>query len=118
MICKRKTMCAECPWRKNSAPGWLGAAEPWNFVSAIHSEEKMPCHSDVNYNNPNWRKSLETDKVSYCVGQLLATKKACKRPRDPEHAKAVDSVPPDDNSMNSNEFMKHHGEAPVKSWEL
>jgi len=108
--------CAECPWGKNSLQGWLGNATPESFVEAIHDEEKMPCHCAVDYTDPDWEEKL-ADKP-YCVGHLLATRAACKSPRDPLHREAIDQVPDFPVLSPWGEFQEHHNNGQLKSWEM
>lgn len=37
--------CSDCPWSRDSLPGWLGslAAEEW--LEAAHGEVTIPCHA-------------------------------------------------------------------------
>ena len=115
---KNRKMCKQCPWRNNAAQGWLGTASPENMTAQIDFGTKMPCHSTVNYDDPNWQAQLQTDKAQYCTGVLQASNKACKVPRDLEHAKAVNHVTLQEDHMSIEEFTEYHNQATVKSWEL
>ena len=101
-------MCDQCPWRKNSAPGWLGAANPEDFIQAIRQEGKLPCHAMVDYENEDWKEHLDDDEILHCAGAILATKKMCKMPHNLEHAQLVSEAQPDENHMNHFEFIEHH----------
>jgi hypothetical protein len=37
-----KTICARCPFRKTSAPGYLGSSSAEEFIDATLSENDMP----------------------------------------------------------------------------
>lgn len=113
-----RKMCKKCPWRKTSPQGWLGDTSPQHMTDQVAIATKMPCHSMVNYNDPNWQAQLNTNKVQYCIGALIASDKACKLPRDPEHAKAVNSVEHQEDHMSIEEFTEYHDNADVKSWKL
>ena len=41
--------CKECPFRKKSAPGWLGSSTPEGFMATTLSDVEMPCHLTVDY---------------------------------------------------------------------
>ena len=37
--------CAECPWRRKAAPGWLGSEmTPEQWVKTAHSDSIVDCH--------------------------------------------------------------------------
>ena len=117
-----RPMCRECPWRKNAPAGWLGAASPEEFVSAMQGNQKMPCHLTVDYDDPDWSEKLEdSNKSQYCIGALKATKALCKRPYDREHCEAIDEVAETNTEEILSpwgEFQDHHNAANIKSWEL
>jgi hypothetical protein len=110
-----KKMCKECPWRKNAPAGWLGDAAPEEFVHLIRRDVKLPCHAKIDYDDEDWQSNIED--APYCAGALLATRKMCKLPRNPEHAKMVKEVEDNPNHMNHAEFTEHHNSATYKSWE-
>ncbi len=51
--------CKECPWRRKSARGWLGADNPQGFLSTTLADTRMPCHMAVNYEREDWREQAE-----------------------------------------------------------
>jgi hypothetical protein len=54
--------CRECPWRKRSAPGWLGGHDPEFYTDAVADNEVPACHlRDFGPFNP---------KSSMCAGAL------------------------------------------------
>jgi len=62
--------CLACPWRRNSAPGWLGGeitAAEW--AAAAHAEDIIECHK---------RKD-----GSHCVGAAVYRSNVCKVARPP-----------------------------------
>jgi hypothetical protein len=100
--------CKDCPFRKDSLPGWLGAYETAEEFIGIHyqCEIRNPCHMTVDYTDPNWREGLE--EASPCAGQAVMFRNSGKLPRnwtpidvevDREH---VFTWPPD--------FIKHHNQ--------
>jgi hypothetical protein len=120
MELKHKKPCKECPWRKNSAKGWLGNSTPEQFVQQLHQGAKLPCHLGVDYEDPAWQDKLED--APYCAGALAAMDKICKLPHDREHVAAMNEVcaevDPDEILSAFGEFQEHHNSAPAKSWEL
>lgn len=113
-----KKMCNQCPWRKNSAEGWLGAASPQDFVLAIQQSGKLPCHSSVDYESDDWKSKIEDDEILHCAGAILAAKKMCKIPLNSEHANLIAKAQRDENHMNHHEFIEHHENAKLKSWNM
>lgn len=111
----RKTPCAECPWLKKSAPGYLGADEPVHFYRASVVAENtpataMPCHMEINYLDEDWLKDQYPD-ADICAGNLIHLHNWMKMPRDPELAKMVYQVNGSPHVFASpEEFMEHHGE--------
>lgn len=37
--------CQDCPWRRDSLPGWLGGGSPQEFAACAHSDELILCHT-------------------------------------------------------------------------
>ncbi len=102
--------CRECPFRRVALNGYLGAATPENFINAtLMTEVGMPCHLTVDYEDPNWRTTMET-VAHLCRGALILLKNSCKLPRTPEYAKAVMETSADRDSVfaNAAEFLSHH----------
>ena len=108
--------CGECPFRRASMPGWLGSNAPADFIVAITTEQPLPCHSSIDYDDPEWRDKFMAGNVGrLCAGALIMSANMCKRPRDPKFPQR-----PADRELvfaNHLEFMAHHEDAPVRSWE-
>jgi len=113
MIKPTKKPCNECPMRRVSAPGWLGAAEPEEIIDAMGGHgfgtpcNAMPCHLTVDYDDPNWREQLEGSKVRQCSGQAIYLANICKMPRPGETA----VVGTENHKLvfgNRAEFLAHH----------
>ncbi len=94
-----KKPCGECPFRKNSAKGYLGGFTIEETLSVAKSEHEFQCH-----------KTRETDNVRECVGRLLFATKTCKSFKDSElealrlHAKEHNST----ENILGFDFKKHH----------
>lgn len=105
MLTPKNKPCAECPFRRKSAPGYLGADKPENFVdTALHGEIPMPCHLEVDYEQDDWEETL--DSVHQCTGHAIFLTNACKLPRNPE----IKRLPRDTDLIFNfrHEFLKHH----------
>ncbi len=98
------TPCPECPFRRTSLAGYLGAHTVEEFSSLAMSETRMPCHSKVNYNRSDWRQKQET--APQCAGRAVLLGNQCKMPRDPELLR----LPSDRQAVFSHivEFKQHH----------
>ncbi len=110
---RRKHPCAECPWLRKSAPGYLGADNPEHFyrTSVTHErvpESAMPCHMDIDYNDPDWKDTQYPD-AEMCAGTLIYFRNHLKSPRDPGMRDAVRAVEPSPHVFSSpQEFFAHH----------
>ena len=100
-----KHPCSECPWRRKSAPGWLGSQfTPEEWVELAKSDHIIPCHKEMERSD------------AQCVGAAMFRANICKVPRD---RNAIDSEP---NKVtvfaNGNEFVEHHRKYGLVSSEL
>jgi hypothetical protein len=105
----RRYPCSDCPWRRNSRRGWLGEDKPVSFFrSTITNEGEFPCHLDINYDDPNWRKT-QLANASLCAGQLIFFRNWLKTPRIPVLAAAVRAVHTSRKVFETpTEFLRHH----------
>jgi len=107
------TPCKECPFRRKSAPGWLGAEEnPEEFVKgalADYADYPLPCHATIDYNDRGWLENQYL-RAPLCAGALIFCKNNMKLPRDPERSESVRAVKQDHEQIFStpDEFMRHH----------
>lgn len=82
--------CADCPWRRSSTPGWLGASSAKEFVYRADKQSPMECHMTVDYSQPNWKDDIEAAaEVSYCRGAAQYLVNSWSNPRDPQWSAAV-----------------------------
>lgn len=102
--------CRECPWRKESMPGWLGASQPGEFLQQSDQGHRMPCHLAVNYDSPNWEKQAKT--APQCAGHAIFLSNRCKSP-----APGVLKLPADREEVFTwpHEFVAHHAGLPEGS---
>lgn len=63
--------CKECPYRKDSAKGWLGDNSLDTYAEPITSDIEIPCH-----------KTMSDDKqMRYCAGLASVRVNSCKSAR-------------------------------------
>ena len=70
------TPCAECPWRKDSAQGYLGGHTTEVYADAVSEGVNPACHmSDF---------GPEDDRTAFCAGAASVMANACKMPTEAE----------------------------------
>ena len=42
---QHKNPCADCPWSRQSLPGWLGGLSAQEWLQAAHGETLIDCHT-------------------------------------------------------------------------
>lgn len=82
--------CKDCPWRKVSAPGWLGGFSVQYWLSAAHSDVVIQCH---------------TNDLHQCAGMAMYRSNVCKSVRAP----MLDLPSSPLAFSNPFDFSKHHG---------
>lgn len=84
--------CSDCPWRRDSLPGWLGPATAVEWVQAAHSDMAIDCHV-----HPNQQ----------CAGSSIYRANVCKMSRE----KDVLRLPANRETVfaRPDEFKEHHG---------
>jgi hypothetical protein len=99
-----KTACNACPWRKDSAPGWLGASTPVEFLQQSEAETQMPCHLHVDYERDDWEDQAIT--APQCAGRAIHFANRCKRPKNP----SLITLPANYQDVfgNPQDFVAHH----------
>lgn len=112
MACSKP--CRECPYRKNSAPGYFGGHSPSEYRGFISQDTIVACHLRSKFDDDGL---LIESSMKPCTGHILAQVKSCKLPSlnkdliefhrqmrerpDFEELKA--------NSLSIFDFNKHHG---------
>jgi len=88
--------CSDCPFRRNSIPGWLGSMPPEFFVHLAHSDARYDCHT----------KKADVKTFHQCAGMAIFRDNICKSPRDPNVLQL------DGNTVkvfsDGQEFINHH----------
>lgn len=107
--------CGECPFRRTSAPGWLGAESPEGFVESIMREAPLPCHTTIDYEKPDWKAQWDARRIGrMCAGAAIFTANCAKLPRSP-----LIPVGKCDTTLvfaSPREFIEHHRSLGVGSW--
>lgn len=96
--------CGECPFRRNTAAGYLGADSPVHFIATTLADTRMPCHMKVDYEAPDWE--LQALKAPVCAGAGIFFANKCKMSRDPNRPRFKA-----DHKLvfsNEREFLEHH----------
>lgn len=106
--------CSDCPFRRKAMPGWLGASSPEGFIDCMQRDEPLPCHQTIDYDDPKWLVKWMQQREntgSMCAGALIFM--ANKLQHHP-----FQKMQPDHENVFSNsvEFVRHHREAAVHSW--
>lgn len=110
-----KKPCKECPFRRESAPGWLGPWDAWELATTVQYLQ-FPCHrtikADTEFDDP------QTEKMETCAGTTLFLMNQMKMPDDPSSRILRDkfkSLPQGElNELkagvfsSTDEFMNHH----------
>jgi hypothetical protein len=100
--------CNECPYRKDSAPGYLGSESynPNAFLTQLELELLHPCHMTVDWEADDESQVLE---APICAGALQFAKNICKMLQPyPESLRKELKV--DDSIVfgTRHEFVSHH----------
>jgi hypothetical protein len=91
--------CMDCPWRRDSSPGWLGPYTAQEWIEMAHSDVPIACHRTIATPESGWDGALQ------CAGSASFRANVAKSPRDPR----VAQQPPRDDVFQSNaEFIDHH----------
>jgi hypothetical protein len=97
-------------------PGWLGAGSPESFIDCMNRDEPLPCHQTIDYDDPDWLAKWSAQETgSMCAGALIFMANKMQRPR----TRGFPTLPQDETVVFANtlEFVRHHREAGVHSWD-
>lgn len=61
--------CGDCPWCRDSAPGWLGRLSSSEWIDAAHGEATIECHTLLG---------------AQCAGAAIYRANTFKSPRNPD----------------------------------
>jgi hypothetical protein len=110
MRCNNPKMCAECPFRKDSAKGWLG---PWDdsdeIINQSQNESGLACHMRIEHEENG---EVSYDDTHVCVGSMAYANATCKVYRAPTlreaQKKVAQTVKDEEILSNREDFSKHH----------
>lgn len=92
--------CADCPWARKSIKGWIGPNSIATWIRAVHSDQRINCHTRVDGAGEPWQ----------CAGAAIHRANVCKSPRDP----TVLQLKPNSKLVFSwGEFENHHRGSPL-----
>lgn len=114
----RPEICHECPFKRNSAPGYLGGNNLMAFLADALSDESVPCHIEFSRNvaheggskNLAQPRMVEIDATTLrCRGAATMQRNQLKQPRDVEAAARLRQVPLSPECFTWNdEFILYH----------
>lgn len=93
--------CVECPWRRESAAGWLGPMDCDEWIFLAHSDEPIACHLTLDEDH-GW----DDPGVRQCRGAAIYRANVGKMSRDPDVERAPKDVVLVFGSRP--EFVNHH----------
>jgi hypothetical protein len=87
--------CSDCPFRRDSVPGWLGDMSAEEWYQLAHGEGRADCHATIQADGDAWQ----------CAGLAIYRANVCKSVRDETQMRLpADRV----KVFGFGEFMKHH----------
>ena len=104
-----KEPCNQCPFRRNSPPGWLG---PWNARDLLFnlSYHPFPCHATIESEG----QSLEENSLQGCAGAAIYLNNKYELSRDvltAGHQKKLKNLSPEEKGKVfrfPSEFLDYH----------
>ena len=113
-----KQPCIECPFRRQSAPGWLG---PWTAESLIDEVEHgaFVCHKSIGDT-----RQVDNDKLEYCAGAAIYLNNRLKLARDRTYSAYQNALKEASSEIkqsvfsNRDEFTEHHNRLGKTSGDL
>ncbi len=105
-----KKPCIECPFRKESCPGYLGDSSynPEVFLATIE-HSPIPCHKVIDWEVASDEEIERESWEQPCIGSLQFQRNSLKQPRDPDYRELVSGVEKNEDVFNwKQEFIKHH----------
>ena len=102
MNLKHTSPCSECPWRKESAEGWLGGHDANYYSDAVAEGEIPACHCQDH--------GADDTRSAFCAGAASVMANMCMLPhKQPGAAGAVQAVGKSTDTFgHAAMFYKHH----------
>lgn len=102
--------CKECPFRRNSVPGWLGPWDPDELLLVI-GRAAFPCHMTV---KPGHNHDEDQPGLESCAGMAIFLNNKIERSRNSDNAYHQGLLRGSSHAGNvfrtSSEFLDHHKE--------
>ena len=117
----RPKPCRECPFKKDSMPGYLGecSGDPMGFLASfwggmmtpegLSQEGVLPCHMEIDWEGDKREDTMMNAHVCHGAAQFM--RNCAKMPRHPDMAEAVESLDGRDDSEvfgSLPEYVTHH----------
>ena len=105
--------CNQCPFRRTALPGYVGSTDPADFIATTMADDAMPCHTSIDYEDPDWRDQLDPlnadSTARHCAGAATFFANIGKLSRDRMRPRLKsDKV---NVFASPNEFLAHHAAA-------
>lgn len=97
--------CAECPWVRTSAPGWLGPHTAQEWVALAHGEQPIACHTTITEADDDGNGDWSHPQIRQCAGAATYRANVGKLPRRPDIARGT---PDTETVFTWGEFEEHH----------
>lgn len=65
---QHKKPCGTCPFSRKVEAGKLGGSGPAAYIGQIHAGMWLPCHTGVNFDDPQWRVDFTAPQ---CAGAAM-----------------------------------------------
>lgn len=93
--------CRQCPWRRVSAPGWLGGNTAETYADIVQGNEIPACHMEDH--------GQKSSRTAFCAGALACSANAAILPRGKAEIDARNAVGRNpDVFTRPAEFYAHH----------
>lgn len=89
-----KRVCTECPFRRESAPGWIGEhKDVREIINIVQFDGHFPCHMEVTKRTNRGEPFKDAVSESpFCKGALHFMRNSCKRHADPAVQEQVEKA--------------------------
>ena len=117
----RPEHCRECPFKRDSMPGYLGecSGDPEKFLASfwggmIHDGElsldgPLPCHLEVDWSGDKFDRTVRSAHT--CRGAAQLMRNFCKDSRHPDMSAAINALDGPEKEVcfgTPMEFIEHH----------
>jgi hypothetical protein len=94
------TPCNECPWRRESLPGWLGPHDAEEWINLVHGDGQVACHKTIVVSD-------DPTGTTTCSGSAIYRRNVAKSPRGvpADHQLDADTV---NVFARPDQFTDHH----------